>query len=64
MWCCMVLVGTLISVEVELRVSVGMLDWFPTASLLVKPSTVKTEGWQVWLLYLHAMLEFIIPMFN
>ena len=64
MCCCIVLVGILSSVDVELKASVGLLDWSPTASLLTYPSTVKTEGWQVLSTCLHAMVMFIAPILS
>ena len=54
------LVGTVMPDEVELRISVGVPSW--SGLRAAYHSMVKTEGWQVRLLYIHLMVVFIEPM--
>ena len=53
------LVGTVMPEEVELRISVGVPSW--SGLRAAYHSMVKTEGWQVRLLYIHLMVVFIEP---
>ena len=53
------LVGTVRPEEVELRISVGVPSW--SGLRAAYHSMVKTEGWQVRLLYIHLMVVFIEP---
>ena len=56
------LVGKVRPEEVELRVSVGVASW--SGGIAAYPSMVKTDGWQVRLLYVHPMLVFTAPTLN